>query len=144
MQASFWKTVAAVAVIGMGSLAILEVQNRLPKPGSTTAVDPSLAEQVASTGDEAIDAILSEGEFDRLMQEGSSQPAAATTFHELSEPAEPSASVQTAAAELRAGLTAATGTSAQLKPTPTPTPQTAAAPQPDSEFFNYLKSDQRQ
>ncbi|MEZ6124526.1 MAG: hypothetical protein R3C49_15310 [Planctomycetaceae bacterium] len=111
MQASFWKTIAAVAVIGMGSLAILEVQHRLPKRGATTA-ESAASDQVASSGDQTIDAMLSEGEFDRLMQ-GEVAAAEQKTFAELREP-DPSFGDETA----HALLTAAAPSAAPLKPTP--------------------------
>ncbi len=77
MQGSFWKTVAVVGVIGIGSLAILEVQHNLHRKTTSQeplGTDPLGAEAVAAnliTGDQAdlnpIDAPLEQSDFDRLM-----------------------------------------------------------------------------
>ena len=69
MQGSFWKTVAVVGVIGIGSLAILEVQNRLPRQNaaSVTGQSDTLADQVSEMGDKSVEALLTTSEFDQMM-----------------------------------------------------------------------------
>lgn len=100
MQGSFWKTVALVAVIGVGSLAILEVQNRLKN--SPSALDVSdgseqtdLAAELRAATENQVNAQLSESEFDKMAKAGfppsSEQTAAvgASSFgagFDLSEP----------------------------------------------------------
>ena len=75
MQGSFWKTVALVAVIGVGSLAILEVQNRLQnspsvlEPSAQTD-DTALSDQLNAVSVKSIDAELSESEFDKMLNAG--------------------------------------------------------------------------
>lgn len=71
MQGSFWKTVAIVGVLGIGSLAILEVQHRLHQ--QTAATDSAAVADVsgaaeAATGDQTVDAMLSDSEFERLLK----------------------------------------------------------------------------
>lgn len=75
MQGSFWKTVALVAVIGVGSLAILEVQNRLKNSpsaleSSAKSEDLSLAAELLAVNENSVDAELSESEFDRMLKAG--------------------------------------------------------------------------
>lgn len=75
MQGSFWKTVAVVGVIGVGSLAILEVQNLLDQASKEEASpdDDALAEKVAGAGEKTVDATLQQSEFERLLSgDGSS------------------------------------------------------------------------
>lgn len=75
MQGSFWKTVALVAVIGVGSLAILEVQNRLKNSPSVLEADggsddSSLAEELRGVTETSVDADLTESEFDKMLKAG--------------------------------------------------------------------------
>lgn len=71
MQSSFWKTVAVVGVIGIGSLAILEVQNRLKLPNTavseSTEETDALAKQIAETGDQSVEALLTKSQFEQMM-----------------------------------------------------------------------------
>ena len=66
---SFWKTVAIVGVIGIGSLAILEVQNRLPKQNAGEPTEEDLATLVAGpgAGDSTVTPEMSDSEFDKMM-----------------------------------------------------------------------------
>lgn len=84
MQGSFWKTVAVVGVIGVGSLAILEVQHLLSKPGDSqvSAEDEALAKQVVGAGERTVDATLQQSEFEALLSGSDSEPD-----FDLSEPA---------------------------------------------------------
>lgn len=69
MQGSFWKTVAVVGVIGIGSLALLEVQSRLSK-GNVTAESEStesLDEHIASTGDQTINGKMSDSDLEKFL-----------------------------------------------------------------------------
>ncbi|MCA9047174.1 MAG: hypothetical protein KDA89_00500, partial [Planctomycetaceae bacterium] len=75
MQGSFWKTVSVVGVIGIGSLVILEVQNRLrqsPHPGNqvpaATAADDRSAEEI-------MDAMLSSSQFEQRLASADSASA---------------------------------------------------------------------
>ncbi|MEP3478136.1 MAG: hypothetical protein ABJZ55_02705 [Fuerstiella sp.] len=100
MQGSFWKTVALVAVIGVGSLAILEVQNRLQKSPSALEAsaqtdDTALSEQLNAVNVTSIDAELSESEFDKMLkaefptpgqQTVGAKPATLAADFNLSEP----------------------------------------------------------
>ena len=72
MQSSFWKTVGVVGVIGIGSLAILEVQHRLSQSNEpqVSAEDEALAEEVVKAGEKSVDAKLSQSEFERLLSGG--------------------------------------------------------------------------
>ena len=100
MQGSFWKTVALVAVIGVGSLAILEVQNRLQnspsvlEPSAQTD-DTALSDQLNAVSVKSIDAELSESEFDKMLNAGfpssdqqtvGAKPVALSADFDLSEP----------------------------------------------------------
>lgn len=69
MQASFWKTVAVVGVIGIGSLALLEAQQRLTAHRAATVGNeaPDSEDLVPTNGDQTVDAQLSDAEFDRLL-----------------------------------------------------------------------------
>ncbi len=69
MQGSFWKTVAVVGVIGIGSLAILEVQNRLPRQNGSAVTEEvdTLAQQIAETGDKSVEALLTTSDFDQML-----------------------------------------------------------------------------
>ncbi|MEZ6127359.1 MAG: hypothetical protein R3C59_01590 [Planctomycetaceae bacterium] len=68
MQGSFWKTVAVVGVIGIGSMVILEVQNSLSRRDSAAATtEPSLEQLVADVGQPA-NAELSDSEFEQLLK----------------------------------------------------------------------------
>lgn len=68
---SFWKTVAIVGVIGIGSLAILEVQNQLGKQnlGQTGPTDDELADLVAAgtSGDQVVTADVGLSDFEKMM-----------------------------------------------------------------------------
>lgn len=67
---SFWKTVAIVGVIGIGSLAILEVQNRLPKQnvaGEPTEEDLAALVAGQGAGDSTVTPEMSDSEFDKMM-----------------------------------------------------------------------------
>ncbi|MEQ9410592.1 MAG: hypothetical protein RIK87_22845 [Fuerstiella sp.] len=92
MQGSFWKTVAIVGVIGIGSLAILEVQHRLPGRHSEqdTAESQALARQIVESGEKTVDAALEDSEFDRMMAAASDTGATGTpaASFELTEPAQ--------------------------------------------------------
>ena len=74
MQSSFWKTVSIVGVIGIGSLVILEVQNRLPRQGSAanTTGDANLTELASDSAEQAMEAMLSESQFDRMLAQSES------------------------------------------------------------------------
>ena len=82
MQGSFWKTVAVVGVIGIGSLAILEVQDRLAQETAGTELSPEdakkLAEQIADNSETEVDAKLGQSEFERLLA-GLDEPPASET-----------------------------------------------------------------
>ena len=95
MQASFWKTVAVVGVIGIGSLALLEAQQRLSAHRATIAENSATdsADIVPTTGDRTVDATLSDAEFDQLMN---GEPLGNDLQFDLKEP--PVASTKTAAA----------------------------------------------
>ncbi|MCA9011236.1 MAG: hypothetical protein KDB01_15905 [Planctomycetaceae bacterium] len=41
MQSSMWKLITAVGIIGIGTLVVLEVQSRLPRPSQASSVAPS-------------------------------------------------------------------------------------------------------
>ena len=86
MQASFWKTVAVVGVIGVGTIAILEVQKRLGDSAATDEVsDDELAAAVEGAGERSVDATLERSEFEEMLTAGDgSEP----TF-DLSEPDQP-------------------------------------------------------
>ena len=93
MQGSFWKTVAVVGVIGIGSLAILEVQHRLPRQNA--AQESLNAEALAaelitgeSEGQKSVDATMQPSEFDRLMAATSNDaPEMPPGGFDMSEPA---------------------------------------------------------
>ena len=70
MQASFWKTVSVVGVIGIGSLVTLEVQNRLSRPDSVadTSTDAALKNLVIQSGEESLTAATTKSEFDLAME----------------------------------------------------------------------------
>ena len=70
MQASFWKTVSIVGVIGIGSLVTLEVQNRLSRPDSVadTSTDAALRNLVAESGEQSLTAATTKSEFDLAME----------------------------------------------------------------------------
>jgi uncharacterized repeat protein (TIGR01451 family) len=70
MQASFWKTVSVVGVIGIGSLVTLEVQNRLSRPDSVadTSTDAALRNLVIESGEESLTAATTKSEFDLAME----------------------------------------------------------------------------
>ena len=95
MQASFWKTVAVVGVIGIGSLALLEAQQRLSAHRATIAENSATdsADIVPTTGGRTVDATLSDAEFDQLMN---GEPLGNDLQFDLKEP--PVASTKTAAA----------------------------------------------
>ena len=68
---SFWKTVAIVGVIGIGSLAILEVQNQLGKQNlaQTGPSEKELADLVAAgtSGDSVVTAEVGLSDFEKMM-----------------------------------------------------------------------------
>lgn len=75
MQGSFWKTVALVAVIGVGSLAVLEVQDRLQKSpsaleASTSSTGESLTKDLNAIAENSVNADLSESDFDKMLKAG--------------------------------------------------------------------------
>lgn len=75
MQGSFWKTVALVAVIGVGSLAVLEVQDRLKDSPSVLesaelSGDASLENDLKSVAEKSVDAELEDSEFDKMLKAG--------------------------------------------------------------------------
>lgn len=134
MQGSFWKTVAIVGVIGIGSLAILEVQHRLQQQTAETdapdAADVAAAID-AATGDQTVDAMLSDSEFERLLK---GQPAT-----EQSNPAGADIVADDTAASSNANSSAAASSSqtARFSMDEPALAQTSATPAPDSEgFFN--------
>ena len=98
MQRSFWKTVAVVGVIGIGTLTILEVQNRLRKQPTVAENANDLAKEVVGTGDKTVNAMLSESDFEKLIHgdngdngdnsAGPSESDGQATFN-LQEPIEP-------------------------------------------------------
>lgn len=71
MQGSFWKSVAVVGVIGIGSLAILEVQRSISdgaaKEAQAEADAAVLASQTTGPGEKTVDATLQTSEFERLL-----------------------------------------------------------------------------
>ncbi|MDG1895115.1 MAG: hypothetical protein P8J37_09415 [Fuerstiella sp.] len=75
MQASFWKTVSVVGVIGIGSLVTLEVQNRLSRPGSgvDTSTDAALRNLVIQSGEESLTAATTKSEFDLAMESSNAE-----------------------------------------------------------------------
>lgn len=91
MRGSFWKTVAVVGVIGIGTLAVLEVRNRLPQQSgaqnSAGADAQTAAEELVAGHETEIDAPLQESEFDRLMATAASaNESPARARFELTEP----------------------------------------------------------
>lgn len=76
MQGSFWKSIAVVGVIGIGSLAILEVQRSITDGAGQQAQDDAdaaaLAEQIVSSGEQTVDATLGESDFEKLLTGGDS------------------------------------------------------------------------
>ncbi|MDG2127747.1 MAG: hypothetical protein P8K08_07110 [Fuerstiella sp.] len=70
MQASFWKTVSVVGVIGIGSLVTLEVQNRLSRLDSAAdkSTDAPLRGLVAQSGEQSLTAATTTSEFDRAIE----------------------------------------------------------------------------
>ncbi|MEO2013136.1 MAG: hypothetical protein ABGZ53_02070 [Fuerstiella sp.] len=68
MQASFWKTVSVVGVIGIGSLVTLEVQNRLSHPDSVASTDAALEKLIGQSGEQSITAATTKSDFDLAME----------------------------------------------------------------------------
>ena len=74
------KTVAVVGVIGIGSLALLEVQNRLKNRDSTAANEPlehDDSQTVSTTGDQTINGMMSDSDFDKFLNGDPSETEAA-------------------------------------------------------------------
>lgn len=92
MQGSFWKTVAVVGVIGIGSLALLEVQSRLSNDNSTAENGDihDAGAHVATTGDQDIIGDMSNSDFDKFLNGEASPGATAssetTQFELITEP----------------------------------------------------------
>lgn len=88
MQGSFWKSIAVVGVIGIGSLAILEVQRSITDGADQQAQDDAdavaLAEQIVHSGEQTVDATLGTSDFEKLLTGGDSS---APQF-DLTEPAD--------------------------------------------------------
>lgn len=97
MQGSFWKTVALVAVVGVGSLAILEVQNRLNNSpsaldSSTTPQASGLSADLKAGPETTVNAQLSESDFDKMLKSDFGNSGQSSTGQSSTEPASAMAS----------------------------------------------------
>ena len=67
MQSSMWKLLTAAGIIGIGTLVVLEVQNRLPMASHTSA--PTAAANIIGTGTSADTDVIPDAtvDFDRML-----------------------------------------------------------------------------
>ncbi len=87
MQNAFWKTVTILGVVGIGSLVVVEVQNRLRKlPTQSAALDEAAGDDIGTVpnggGDVEMDAALTQSPFERRFAAENSP----TASFDLSEP----------------------------------------------------------